>query len=85
MCAGAMLHARLARVVYGAPDPKTGAAGSVVNLFAQTLNHQTELVGGVLAEQCGALLKEFFAERRRARQPGSGTIALLDFGEAQSE
>ncbi|OGS92715.1 MAG: tRNA-specific adenosine deaminase, partial [Gallionellales bacterium RBG_16_56_9] len=66
MCAGAMLHARLARVVFGAADPKTGAGGSVVNLFAQSLNHQTELVGGVLADQCGALLKEFFAERRRA-------------------
>lgn len=69
MCAGAMLHARLKRVVYGAPDPKTGAAGSVFNLFAQPeFNHQTELVGGVLAEQCSALLKDFFAERRRAQQ-----------------
>lgn len=67
MCSGAMMHARLARVVFGAPDPKTGACGSVVNLFEQErLNHHTEVVGGVLAEECGALLKEFFAERRRA-------------------
>ncbi len=67
MCAGAMLHARLARVVYGAPDPKTGAGGSVLNLFEQPqLNHQTALSGGVLAEECGQMLRDFFAERRRA-------------------
>jgi tRNA(adenine34) deaminase len=67
MCAGAMLHARLARVVFGASDPKTGASGSVVNLFEQTqLNHHTEVTGGVLADECGALLKSFFAERRGA-------------------
>lgn len=65
MCAGAMLHARLARVIYGAADPKTGASGSVLNLFAQAeLNHQTELIGGVLAQDCGQLLKDFFAQRR---------------------
>jgi tRNA(adenine34) deaminase len=69
MCSGAMMHARLARVVYGASDPKTGACGSIVNLFEQEkLNHHTELVGGVLAEECGALLREFFAERRRQGQ-----------------
>ena len=69
MCAGAMMHARLARVVFGAPDPKTGASGSVVNLFEQEkLNHHTEVAGGVMAAECGALLKEFFAERRRAAQ-----------------
>lgn len=69
MCAGAMLHARLARVVFGASDPKTGACGSIVNLFEQgRLNHQTELVGGVLSDECGALLKEFFAERRQITQ-----------------
>lgn len=67
MCAGAMMHARLARVVYGAADPKTGACGSVVDLFAQEkLNHHTEVVGGVLEQECGGLLKEFFAERRQA-------------------
>ena len=65
MCSGAMLHARLARVVFGAADPKTGAAGSVVNLFGEPqLNHQTELQGGVLAGECGEPLKAFFKERR---------------------
>ncbi len=66
MCTGALLHARIARVVYGAPDPKTGAAGSVVDLFAEArLNHHTRVHGGVMAAQCAALLKEFFAARRR--------------------
>lgn len=66
MCSGAMLHARLARVVYGAPDPKTGAAGSVLDLFAQQrLNHQTAITGGVLAAECAALLTEFFRNRRQ--------------------
>ncbi|WP_404299402.1 tRNA adenosine(34) deaminase TadA [Alicycliphilus denitrificans] len=69
MCSGAMLHARLPRVVYGAADPKTGAAGSVVNLFAEPLlNHQTQVTGGVLAEECGALLSDFFRTRRRAQR-----------------
>jgi tRNA(adenine34) deaminase len=65
MCAGALMHARVARVVYGAPDPKTGACGSVVNLFAEArLNHHAQVQGGVLAEECGALLRAFFASRR---------------------
>ena len=65
MCAGAMLHARLKRVVYGAADPKTGAAGSVVNLFENPLlNHQTQVQGGVLADDCAAVLKDFFLARR---------------------
>lgn len=69
MCSGAMMHARLARVVFGAADPKTGACGSIVNLFEQEkLNHHTEVVGGVLADECAAVLKEFFAERRLAVQ-----------------
>ena len=77
MCSGAMMHARLARVVYGAPDPKTGACGSIVNLFEQEkLNHHTEVVGGVLAEECSALLKEFFAERRRAAQRAAAQILV---------
>lgn len=69
MCAGAMMHARIARVVYGASDPKTGACGSVLNLFENTqLNHHTVVQGGVLAEECGTLLSDFFAARRqRAR------------------
>jgi tRNA(adenine34) deaminase len=65
MCSGAMMHARLARVVYAAQDPKTGACGSVTDLFAEDrLNHHTEVVGGVLAEEASAMLKGFFAERR---------------------
>ncbi|MCB2006070.1 MAG: tRNA adenosine(34) deaminase TadA [Rhodoferax sp.] len=66
MCVGAMLHARLARVVYGAPDPKTGAAGSVLNPFADSrINHQTRIEGGVCAAECGALLQQFFQGRRQ--------------------
>ncbi|MYN15929.1 tRNA adenosine(34) deaminase TadA [Rugamonas sp. FT107W] len=67
MCSGAMMHARLAKVVYGATDPKTGACGSVVNLFEQEqLNHHTAIAGGVMADECGAMLKSFFAARRAA-------------------
>ncbi len=72
MCAGAIQHARIARLVYGARDPKTGACGSVVDLFAQArLNHHTTVRGGVLAERCGRLLSEFFAERRALRRSGA--------------
>ena len=69
MCVGAMFHARIARVVFGAHDPKTGAAGSVFNLFAETrLNHHARTHGGVLAEECGKVLSDFFAARRAAQK-----------------
>ncbi len=69
MCVGAMFHARIARVVYGARDPKTGAAGSIVNLFAESrLNHHARIEGGVLAKECGTVLSEFFARRRREQK-----------------
>jgi tRNA(adenine34) deaminase len=78
MCAMALMHARLKRVVFGAPDPKTGAAGSVVDLFAQSrLNHHTEVLGGVLAEPCGALLRQFFAERRAQRRAEREALRTL--------
>ena len=65
MCSGAMLHARIDRVVYGAPDPKTGAAGSVLDLFSsKQINHQTSVEGGIMGEECGQLLRDFFKGRR---------------------
>jgi tRNA(adenine34) deaminase len=66
MCAGAIQHARIARLVYGASDLKTGACGSVVNLMAEPrLNHHTEVVNGVMARECGEILSNFFAQRRK--------------------
>ena len=65
MCAGAILHARIARLVYAAPDPKAGACGSVLSVLNHPqLNHQVELVSGILAEECSALLSNFFRSRR---------------------
>jgi len=65
MCAGAMLHARVERIVFGAADPKTGAAGSVLNVFSEKqINHQTQVEGGIMGEECGKVLRDFFKERR---------------------
>ena len=79
MCAGAIMHARIARVVFGAADQKTGACGGVVDAFANPrLNHHATVTGGVLAEECGAALRAFFAERRRASQQARATRAAAD-------
>lgn len=68
MCAGAIMHARIARVIFGAMDPKTGACGSIVDLFAEPrLNFHAQVLGGLLAHEAGALLREFFAQRRNNR------------------
>ncbi len=65
MCVGAIFHARLAQVVFGTYDPKSGAAGSVINLFDNTsLNHHAQVTGGMLQQECGGLLQKFFRERR---------------------
>ncbi|HTO49737.1 MAG TPA: tRNA adenosine(34) deaminase TadA [Burkholderiales bacterium] len=73
MCAGAIMQARIRRLVFGAADPKTGACGGVVDLFAELrLNHHTTVTGGVLAEECGALLKQFFSARRNGARSTEG-------------
>ena len=79
MCAGAMIHARVTRLVFGAADPRAGAAGSVFNLLqTEVLNHRIQIVSGVLAEECGALLREFFRVRRG--KPAGGAESLLNAG-----
>jgi tRNA(adenine34) deaminase len=69
MCAGAIQHARIGQLVFGAKDPKTGACGSVVNLMAEDkLNHHTDVAAGVLENECGQLLSDFFKQRRQAKK-----------------
>lgn len=71
MCSGAIQHARIARLVFGASDPKTGACGSVINLMDEPkLNHHTEVTKGILATECGTLLSSFFAARRKKNTSG---------------
>jgi tRNA(adenine34) deaminase len=82
MCAGAIMHARIARVVFGARDPKTGACGSVVDAFANPqLNHHATVSGGVLEAECGAALKSFFAERRRASREARTAARAAEAGD----
>ena len=81
MCSGAMLHARLQRVGFGATEPKTGAAGSVIHLFAQPqLNHQTSVTGGVLAKQASALMHDFFQQIRPDARKQRRAIDTFDNG-----
>ncbi len=86
MCAMALMHARLQRVVYGAADPKTGAAGSVVDLFAEPrLNHHTAVQAGVLADECARVLRDFFAERRERYRRRRGAAAAADGAEPAAD
>lgn len=83
MCAGAIQQARISHLVYGAADPKTGACGSVVDLFAErSLNHHASVRGGVLAQECGQLLADFFVQQRRRKRdqedPGYAEEIILE-------
>ncbi|MBL9137572.1 MAG: nucleoside deaminase [Verrucomicrobiales bacterium] len=73
MCAGAMVHARLGRVVFGAPDPKSGCAGGVLNLLQfAAFNHRCDLASGIREDECRSLLRAFFLQRRAAKDAGNG-------------
>ena len=86
MCAGAIQHARIRRVLWGAADPKTGACGSVVDLFAESrLNHHASAIGGLLAEDCARALQDFFAERRAAARAARRAGGPLDAGPPPAE
>ena len=79
MCVGAILHARVKRVVFGAMEPKTGVCGSVMNLPNEPkLNHHATFIGGVLADECGAMLKAFFAERRQNKTAMKTAMKITD-------
>jgi tRNA(adenine34) deaminase len=89
MCAGAIMHARIARVVFGAHDPKTGACGSVVDAFAQArLNHHATVLGGVLETECATALKSFFADKRaqlrEARRAGAAVTVSRNSAQRDS-
>jgi tRNA(adenine34) deaminase len=82
MCAGAIVHVRLARVVFGASDPKAGAAGSALNLLQfPSLNHRCEITGGVREAECRRLLQEFFAEQRAGSKSGQSMSGEIKTGE----
>jgi tRNA(adenine34) deaminase len=79
MCAGAIVLARIPTVVFGAPDPKAGAAGSVLDVLAEpALNHHPEVIQGVLEVECASILRDFFAARREIGQPKGGEMPPLD-------
>ena len=79
MCAGAILQARIDRVVFGASDPKAGCAGTLMNLLTDgRFNHRAEVIGGVLAEPCGRLLSDFFRGLREAKKPGPGGLPCAE-------
>lgn len=86
MCAGAIMHARIRRLVFGARDPKTGACGSVVDLMAEhRLNHHTAVQGGVLETECGRVLSDFFVERRKANRAGAGPMETRTVEQARPD